>query len=401
MGASPLCVPGTSAQGSAGRGCTGATRAQAVCRPPTQTSVAECHRLVQWGAMLRLCRCADERSPVASGLANMVITPSIEVALATYQSAPYLREQLDSLFSQTEQDFTLLVADDGSSDATMEILEEYRQRHPGRIRIVAHERQPHGAAGNFSRLLDQARADYLLLCDHDDVWLPDKISLSCARMAALEAARDRNVPLLIHTGLVIADRDLEPIGPAILDYSKVGRPRSDLSSLLMANVAAGCTIVMNRALYEKARPIPPEAMMHDHWVALVAAALGAIACVEEPTILYRQHGANLIGAPTRGTAPLLQQIRHTLFGAERQSVIRRYSRQAAELLRRYRGEMTDENRRATETIAGIWSVNRWRRFARLRRSGVRLSGFARNVALLIVMTRKYAEDRERRRASNL
>jgi glycosyltransferase involved in cell wall biosynthesis len=317
--------------------------------------------------------------------------PSIEVALATYQSARFLRELLDSLFAQTEQGFTLLVADDGSRDATMDILEDYSRRYPGRVRIVARERQPRGAAGNFSRLIEHARADYLLLCDHDDVWLPNKISLSRARMTALEKVHGTEAPLLVHTDLVVVDEDLEVIAPSLSKYWQVSPPRSDLTSLLTANVATGCTIIMNRALYERARPIPPEAMMHDHWLALVAATLGAIAYVEEATILYRQHGGNLIGAPTGGTASLIQRIRHTLFGAERQRVMRRYSRQAAALLRRYRDEMTGEKRRATETLAGIWSVSRWRRFARLRRSGAHLSGFARNVALFIVVTRKYAE----------
>lgn len=335
-----------------------------------------------------------EGSPAPSRPSRTDRVPSIEVALATAQSERFLRELLDSLFAQTEQGFTLLVSDDGSGDATMEILEEYSRRHPGRIRIVARDRQPHGAAGNFSRLLDHARADYLLLCDHDDVWLPNKIALSRERMAELEAARGAAVPLLVHTDLVVVDERLEVIEPSMAKYWQASPPRSDLTSLLTANVATGCTIIMNRALYEKARPIPPEAMMHDHWLALVAAALGAIAYVDEAPILYRQHGGNLIGAPTRGTASLLQRIRNTLVGAERQKVMRRYSRQAAALLRRYRDEMSGDKRLATETLAEIWSVSRWRRFARLWRSGARLSGFARNVALFIVVTRGYAEDPE-------
>lgn len=351
------------------------------------------------GEMSAFRAIAGEGGPAPSRPSRTGRAPAIEVALATAQSARFLRELLDSLFAQTEQGFTLLVSDDGSRDSTMDILEEYSRRYPGRIRIVARDRQPHGAAGNFSRLLDHASADYLLLCDHDDVWLPNKIALSRERMAALEAARGAAVPLLVHTDLVVVDEQLGVIEPSMSKYWQASPPRSDLTSLLTANVATGCTIIMNRALYEKARPIPPEAMMHDHWLALVASALGAIAYVDEAPILYRQHGGNLIGAPTRGTASLLQRIRNTLVGAERQRVMRRYSRQAAALLRRYRDEMSGDKRRATETLAEIWSVSRWRRFARLWRSGARLSGFARNVALFIVVTRRYPDDRDDRRAS--
>jgi glycosyltransferase involved in cell wall biosynthesis len=335
-------------------------------------------------------RSAEERSaaPRAAPAAPAV---SIEIALATYRSERFLRELLDSLFAQTVQDFTLLVADDGSEDATVEILEDYSRRHRGCIRIVARDRQPGGALGNFARLIEHASADYLFLCDHDDVWLPDKIARSLARMSALVQTHGEATPLLVHTDLIVVDEKLQVLGPSLFRYSNIDPGRNGLTRLLTANVATGCTIVVNRALYEKARPVPPEAMMHDHWLALVAATLGAIAYLDEPTILYRQHEGNVIGAQSGGTASLVQRVRQTLFSDDRQRVMRRYSRQAAALLRRYGSEMSGDARRTTATLAEIWSVSRWRRFGRLRRSGLGLSGFARNAALLIVLSRRIAD----------
>ena len=128
--------------------------------------------------------------------------------------------------------------------------------------------------------------------------------------------------------------------------------------------------------------------MHDHWLALVAATFGAIAWIGEPTILYRQHGQNAIGAKRGGTASLVYRVGRTLFSEDRERVMRRYSRQAAALLRRYGQEMRPEVRRPTETLANIWSISRWRRFSQLRRSGLGLSGFARNAALMVVVTRR-------------
>jgi hypothetical protein len=318
--------------------------------------------------------------------------PRIEVALATYESERFLAELLDSLFAQGEQGFTLLVADDGSRDGTISILEDYVERFPGRIRIVARERQDFGPLGNFARLIDMASADYLMLCDHDDVWLPDKIARSLARMAELEREYGSHTPLLVHTDLIVADENLEAISPSLFEYSNIDPTKTNLVSLLRANCVTGCTLLANRALYEKARPIPREAVMHDHWMVLVAATFGAIGCVDEPTILYRQHGGNALGAPRRKTFPLIQRIRQTLLGEKRQRVMRRHSGQARALLRRYGHEMSTGSRRAAEVLATIWEVHPWLRFGRLRRSGFRASGFLRNAALFVVVTRCISVD---------
>jgi glycosyltransferase involved in cell wall biosynthesis len=321
-------------------------------------------------------------APAAAGR-----SPSIEVALATYNSERFLAELLDSLFAQTRQDFTLVVADDGSADRTLDILDDYSGRHEGRIRIVAAGPGPRGVLANFGRLIDNVAADYVLLCDHDDVWLPEKIALSLERLQALEARQPPGTPLLVHTDLVVVGPQLEVLGPSFFRYSNIDPRRNDLVRLLLANVVTGCATIVNRALYERARPIPPQAMMYDHWLALVAATFGAIDYLDRPTILYRQHGGNVIGAQRPGTASTMERVRQTLFSDRRRSVMMRYCRQAGVLLERFGGEMTAEQRRATATLATLWSVGRWRRFARLRRSRLGLKGFVRNAALFIVVTR--------------
>jgi glycosyltransferase involved in cell wall biosynthesis len=323
----------------------------------------------------------------AEGVTSRGRTPSIEVALATYNSERFLPDLLESLFAQSVQDFTLTIADDGSVDATIDILAAYAERYPGRIRVVAEAKHPRGVLGNFSRLLDHVTADYVLLCDHDDVWLPDKIALSLKAMLALEARHPANIPLLIHTDLIIVGPHLEVLSSSHMRYAKIDPTRSDLKSLLLGNVVTGCATIINRALYERARPIPPEATMHDHWLALVASTIGAIEYVDRPTIMYRQHGGNAIGAHVPGTASLIHRIRQTLFSDDRRRVISRYSRQAAALLARFAGEMSADQRGAVATLANLWTGSRWARFIRLRRSGLMLRGLIRNAALLIVVTR--------------
>lgn len=342
--------------------------------------------------LMTRCSVQPMKATSSHGPPDMTALPgravSIEVALATYNSAPFLPELLDSLFAQTNQQFTLIAADDGSSDGTLDILARYASRYPGRIILLPRNTRPIGARGNFARLIDHAAADFLLPCDHDDVWLPNKIDLTLKRMLALEAAHSPETPLLVHTDLIVVGPELEVLGPSFFRYADIDPARNDLASLLTANVVTGCAAMANRALYERARPIPPVALMHDHWLALVAATFGAIAAIDEPTILYRQHGGNTIGAWGMGRALLIRRIGETLFSDSKRKVMMGYSRQAAALLARFGEQMSADARRRSGTLADLWSFSRWRRFALLRRSGMGLRGFVRSVALFIVVTRR-------------
>ncbi len=310
----------------------------------------------------------------------------IQVALATCNSELYLPALLDSLFGQTCQDFLLLVADDDSTDSTLDILDREAALHPGRIRILSPEATAGSALANFSRLIDNLTADYVLFCDHDDVWLPDKIALSLEAMRALEEEHGRDMPLLVHTDLTVVDSDLEILGDSSFDYQGIDPTRNDLGSLLVVNTVSGCAAMANRALYEAARPIPREAIMHDHWLALVAAALGRIRCIENSTVLYRQHGGNAIGA-TRWSAPtILRRIRETLLEDTKRRLVQRFCGQAAALLVHCGAAMTPEQYRTTAALADLWRVGRWQRIPLLRRNGLLLNGFIRNSALFIAVT---------------
>lgn len=313
--------------------------------------------------------------------------PSIEVALTTYNSEPYLTPLLDSLFAQTRQDFTLLVADDASTDGTKAIIEDYCRRYPGRIEQLPPDGPRRGVIANFDRVLARASADYVFLCDHDDVWLPNKIELSLEAMRSLEAGHRPGTPLLVHTDLVVTDAELAVINDSLVGYSGLDPRRNDPVRLLLSNVVTGCTTVVNRALLLRALPIPRDAMMHDHWLALVAATSGATRFVDASTILYRQHDRNTLGAQGRQAAALIQRVYGTLVSRHRERVLKRYSRQAAILLARMGEEMSPRHRAATEILAQLWDRPRLGRFVALRRCGLGLDGLVRNVALFIVVTR--------------
>lgn len=226
-----------------------------------------------------------------------LLPETLDILLATYNGEAYLQEQLDSLLNQDFRDWRLLVRDDGSSDETAEILEAYASKFSHRIRVVPNHGANLGIIGNFSELMRNSDAEYFMFCDQDDLWLPEKVRLTLKKMKEMEAACGPGIPLLVHTDLRIVDASLDPVVDSGHRFQQIDPVKGDtLSRLLVQNIATGCTIMMNRALRDLALPIPGAALMHDHWLSLVAACFGKIAYLPRPTLLYRQHGGNKVGA---------------------------------------------------------------------------------------------------------
>lgn len=215
--------------------------------------------------------------------------------MATYNGGRYLRQQIDSLLAQTVGGWQLYVADDGSTDETMDILADYACRH-GNIH-VARNMPPHGAMQNFMHLLATTSADYYMFCDQDDVWLPDKVEVT---MGAMRRAEEQwpGEPVLVHTDLRVVDEQLHELHPSLWRETYV-RPEllSQMRYLGVQPFVTGCTAMVNASLRNVALPCPQWALMHDAWLAMQAVRRGGhIVNVAQPTMLYRQHGDNVVGA---------------------------------------------------------------------------------------------------------
>jgi glycosyltransferase involved in cell wall biosynthesis len=235
----------------------------------------------------------------------------VAILLATYNGEKYLDEQIRSIFAQTYSDFVVVVRDDHSDDRTPQILAQWSLAQPDKIRVVSDNRGNLRSLGNFSYLMEVCDAPYFLFCDQDDVWLPNKIELMINEVRRLENQFGRTMPILIHSDLKVVDEDLEEIAPSLFDhlYLNVNR-RRQLRYLLFDNIVVGCALVGNRALLELARPIPDGIPYHDWWVALVAASCGVLSTVAEPTVLYRQHDRNQVGAGPRKGRKTLRDARY-------------------------------------------------------------------------------------------
>lgn len=224
------------------------------------------------------------------------------ILLATFNGARYLPDFLASLECQTAENWRLLVRDDSSTDGTLEILAK-AARTDKRIRVWNDTRGRLGAAQNFGVLLEAALSldfAYVACADQDDVWIPEKIERQRQRMQA-EEARDRDAPLLVHSDLTVVDETLRARHSSFMRAS--GLPIGDRvtpTSLLVRNSVVGCTMFANRRLLELAVPIPPQMVMHDWWLGLIAATCGRLVYDDVPTVLYRQHAANEIGATGLG-----------------------------------------------------------------------------------------------------
>lgn len=223
--------------------------------------------------------------------------PEVEVLLATYNGDRFVREQIDSILEQDYRSLRIVVSDDGSQDATGKILTEYGHLLPDRFHILDNQSSTGSAKLNFLRLMKAATGTYLCFADQDDVWLPNKVSRCMEAMQELEARHGKALPLLVFTDLRVVDRQLATIHQSMWKQMNID-PESiyRLERLVGRSIVTGCTALINRPLLELARSMPPEAPMHDRWIGMLAATMGAASIVADQTVLYRQHERNVVGA---------------------------------------------------------------------------------------------------------
>jgi hypothetical protein len=235
------------------------------------------------------------------GLGAVVTAVPIEVVLPTYNGALYLEAQLVSIHGQTLPPVRVLLRDDGSSDPTQELISKLQQRYGSWLQVLPSDGNL-GCTANVNRLLQATTAPYVALADQDDLWLPDKLERSIRLLQRLEQRSGADVPLLVHSDLELVDHEGRRLGSRYWCRQRLDPDRTVLIDLALTNVVTGCTVLLNRPLLNLALPIPPEALVHDWWLALVASARGCIGVLRSPSVLYRQHHANVVGA--RGTGPL-------------------------------------------------------------------------------------------------
>ena len=207
---------------------------------------------------------------------------TVQILMSTYNGERYLREQLDSILSQTYSSIELLIRDDGSSDGTLQILKEYAKTFEN---IQYYKSSNRGPVQSFLELLRNSddSAKYYAFADQDDVWLPEKIE-EAVNMLEEKASYK---PALYCGDLYITDNKLNVI------RKDDKNPRPSFGNALVQNICTGCTAVMNQELRDiinRTRPV--NIVMHDWWFYLTAALCGEVIYDQNPHMYYRQHGHN-------------------------------------------------------------------------------------------------------------
>lgn len=227
----------------------------------------------------------------------------ILILLAAHNGEAYLVKQIDSILRQTDKDWRLILSDDRSSDATRSILLDYAEQYPDRIVFFDHKQQFGSPVSHFLFLLSHfAEEDAcVMFADQDDVWHADKVEV--CRRAMAETMRSYDGPLLLHTDLRVVDSELREIAPSFLRRAHLSGQSAVFSHLLIQNVVSGNTCMMNPALLRLcAKHLPREMpIMHDWWLALIAAAYGRIVFLDQATVDYRQHDGNQVGSKDVGS----------------------------------------------------------------------------------------------------
>ena len=284
---------------------------------------------------------------------------TVDIICAVFNGAQFLPELCRSLDGQTHADWRLWVRDDGSMDATPDIVRTLAAHDP-RVSLLYAGGPPLGVARSFNWLLERVPqdAEYVMCADQDDVWLPHKIELTLAAMRQVESAGPGTprLPVLVHTDLSVVDATLQPIHSSFWTLTGIDPEPVSLRRFAVRNVVTGATAMMNRPLRELIGTPPAEAVYHDWWYGLVAAVFGRVVALRQATILYRQHGANAVGARA-SRLPLRALPRAVATSLQTTSDFRRgvtqTAAQAQAFLDRYRAMLGDDDRRFLERYSRI------------------------------------------------
>ncbi len=208
---------------------------------------------------------------------------TISVVMASYNGAKYISYQIESILCQLSPEDELIISDDSSTDATLEIISSFDDK---RIHVV-HNQGAHGVVNNFENGLNFAKGKYIFLSDQDDVWSEDKTSKILPYF-------QKGYDCVVHDAYITG----ETIDSVKGTFFEQRVPRIAFFRNLVRNPYVGCCMAFDRKILERALPFPKGIPMHDSWIGMVAEKFYNVIFLDEPLIYYRRHGGN--ASPTTG-----------------------------------------------------------------------------------------------------
>jgi glycosyltransferase involved in cell wall biosynthesis len=285
--------------------------------------------------------------------------PLVLILMGTFNGEKYIREQLDSIATQTYQNWKLVISDDGSTDQTLEVAKEWASE-VGVDRVEFREGPRNGFAQNFLSMAcdSNLRADFYAFSDQDDVWCRDKMSAGIKYLAASDAS----VPTLYCGTTIYACENLQS-----LKNSMAFKKPPSFENALVQSLAGGNTMLFNIAaknLLEKTRPLD-SVVSHDWWAyLLVTGCDGVVLYDKTPRVLYRQHEGNSVGANSGWFARLLR-LKKLLKGCFRDWTDKNIS-----ALNGAVDFLSTQNREVLESFSAARKSNILRRYVIFKRLGI-------------------------------
>jgi glycosyltransferase involved in cell wall biosynthesis len=243
------------------------------------------------------------------------MTPTVSVALCTYNGARYIEEQVLSILNQSVPVAEIVLSDDGSTDDTVAIarrtLADINLKGavaPVHLRVIENA-APLGVARNFEQALGACAGDFIALCDQDDIWHPRRLE------RLMQAFAGRPEVLLVHSDAALVAEDGSSLGMTLFDALEVTQSEKaeihsghGFDTLLRRNLVTGATTMVRAELVTRAAPFPAS-WIHDEWMAIIAAASARFDLVNESLTDYRQHGGNQIGARKLSLRDKIRKLR--------------------------------------------------------------------------------------------
>lgn len=222
----------------------------------------------------------------------------ISIALCTYNGEKYIKEQLNSIITQTVPPDEIIISDDCSHDNTQKNVFEVMNKWRGHWKFVKNTTNL-GYRKNFEKAIGLCQGDFIYLADQDDVWEKNKLEVMNEVFQ-----KDESVLMVFHDAEVV-DEKLEKIDSSLWQEAQFNPKEIEVNNysfFFYANPVQGAACAFKKELFERAIPFSHEAV-HDEWLALIAAITGKIVPVNKTLLKYRQTGNNARGASVSEQMP--------------------------------------------------------------------------------------------------
>ncbi len=227
---------------------------------------------------------------------STVLRPTAGVAMCVYNGARYLREQLDSIASQSELPKCLAIVDDGSTDGSWELLQVWAVTAPFEVKLHRNKANV-GVVRNFERAISLIDQDIVFLADQDDIWRENKVAIFLDVFQVQPSTR------LLHSNADLIDGEGRSLGRRLFDTLLVTDvERAEVAAgkayrvYIKRNLVTGAACAFRKGLLAPALPFSPD-WIHDEWLAFTAALTGSVVMLDQPTMSYRLHAGNVVGLP--------------------------------------------------------------------------------------------------------